>query len=130
MTAQQPQNTKEETVTKFFKLINDNQAEEAINQIFSDYLIQWISSDELLHLKQELIGLDSYVGAFKEYEYLATKLVSSRYAIDYYFGYYERQPILFVFKFYKPEDSWRVQNLSFTTDFDDFVQATDLTRTK
>lgn len=120
-------NQKEQIISEFFQLINQNKVEQAIEQIFSE-LIQWVSQDDIIQVKQQLSGLTGFLGQFKEYEFLGTKIISQKYTVDYFFAYYERQPVLFEMTFYQVETGWRVQNFNFKTDYDDIIQGIPLSR--
>ncbi len=43
---------------------------------------------------------------------------------------YDRQPLRFVFKYYRPADQWRLQDFRFTDSFDEDLEAAVLEQIK
>ena len=49
---------------------------------------------------------ESYMGEYYGYEKITTKKFSGSFVLYSYLVKYDRQPLRFIFKFYKPNDKW------------------------
>ena len=116
----QESSQRQEIIDIFFDLIARNEAEAAVEMIFSD-MGSWVPRDSILQVRQQLLSLNQYLGHFIGYEYLGDVKLSGRYVIDNYFCYYDRQPILYEFTFYRPDAKWRVQNINFQSEFESLI---------
>ena len=116
----QESSQRQKIVASFFDLLAKNEAEAAIEIIFSD-MSAWIPKESTVQMRQQISSLDEYLGDFIGYEHLGDIKVAKRYVLSNYFCYYERQPILYEFTFYRPDTTWRVQNLNFKTEFESLI---------
>ena len=57
---------------------------------------------------------ESYMGKYYGYEKITTKKFSESFVLYSYLIKYDRQPLRFIFKFYKPNDKWVL--LSYSLD--------------
>jgi hypothetical protein len=65
---------------------------------------------------------ESYMGKYYGYELITTKKFAESFMLYSYLVKYDRQPIRFIFKFYKPNDKWILYSYSLDDNFDDEIQ--------
>jgi hypothetical protein len=65
---------------------------------------------------------ESYIGKYYGYEIITTKKLSESFELHSYLVKYERQPIRFIFKFYKPNDKWVLYSYTLDDNLDDEIQ--------
>ncbi|MGB7784580.1 MAG: hypothetical protein WBL27_00635 [Salinimicrobium sp.] len=65
---------------------------------------------------------ESSMGEYYGYELITTKKFSESFVLYSYLVKYDRQPIRFIFKFYKPDDKWKLYSFSFDDNVDDEIQ--------
>ncbi len=73
-------------------------------------------------LKVKLKTAVEQCGKYYGYEPIMEKTSGTCMKIISFFVKYERQPIRLTFIFYKPNEKWQVQNLSFSADFDNELE--------
>lgn len=107
---------------KFFSYIEQGKTNEAIDFLYATN--KWIArnSDQVTNLKGELAKLKGLVGGYTFHELIAEERAGSRYADLIYLVGYERQPIRFEIKVYKPEGQWRFQGVSFDSHVTDDIE--------
>ena len=110
-------------VETFFASIKAGKVEEAVDIIYADN--PWISkdADAVQNLKTQLKGLDQMVGKYNGHEKVIEKVVAGRFAYLCYFVAYDRQPLSFIFEFYRPKDRWMTFSFSFNTDIDEEIES-------
>jgi hypothetical protein len=77
--------------------------------------------DEFENLRRELIGLTGIAGRYLGFDIVASETLSDRYHEVYVLAYFEKEPILFEFGFYRPADAWQVQRFKVKTDLGPFL---------
>lgn len=65
---------------------------------------------------------ESYMGKYYGYEIITIKKFSESFELYSYLVKYDRQPIRFIFKFYKPNDKWVLYSYSLDDSLDDEIQ--------
>ena len=65
---------------------------------------------------------ESYMGKYYGYEIITTKKFSESFVLYSYLIKYDRQPLRFIFKFYKPNDIWVLYSYSLDDNLDDEIQ--------
>lgn len=65
---------------------------------------------------------ESFVGKYHGYEVITTKRFSESFELYSYLVRYDRQPIRFIFKFYKPKDKWVLYAFSLDDSLDDEIE--------
>ena len=65
---------------------------------------------------------ESYMGEYYGYEIITTKKFSESFELYSYLVNYDRQPIRFIFKFYKPNDIWVLYSYALDDNLDDEIQ--------
>lgn len=65
---------------------------------------------------------ESYMGKYYGYEIITKKKFAESFELYSYLIKYDRQPIRFIFKFYKPNDKWVLYSYAFDDNLDDEIQ--------
>lgn len=107
---------------KFFVYIAQGKTSDAIDFLYGTN--QWVAknSDQVVNLKGELSKVSGLVGKYTFHELITEEKAGSRYAHLIYLVGYERQPIRFEIKVYKPGSQWRFQGVSFDTRVTDDIE--------
>ncbi len=77
--------------------------------------------DDFDNLRRELIGLTSIAGRYQGFDIVTSTTLSDRYHEIYVLAYFEKEPILFEFGFYRLADAWQVQRFKVRPDLDTFL---------
>ncbi|MGH1432176.1 MAG: hypothetical protein ACRBB6_16545 [Neptuniibacter sp.] len=106
----------------FFSYIKTGETEKAIDFLYNTN--RWVSknSDQVINLKSQLKSLDGLVGKYLFHELISEEKVGTHYAHLIYLVGYERQPLRFEIKVYKPGNTWRFQGVSFDADLTDDIE--------
>lgn len=117
------QNNYHQKIDRFFQIVKAGKPVDAVKFIYGDN--QWMgkNSDAVQQVIDRMASLDKLVGQFRNYELLQEKVVGNRYAYVSYLAAYDRQPLRFVFEYYRPEDEWRIFSFSFDDKLDDDIEA-------
>lgn len=107
---------------KFFSHIKVGETDAAINYLYDTN--EWISqnSDQVINLKNQLKSAKGLVGKYRFHELIREEKVGARYAHLVYLVGFERQPLRFEIRVYKPEEKWRFQGVSFDADLTDHIE--------
>ncbi|TDY14288.1 hypothetical protein [Meridianimaribacter flavus] len=65
---------------------------------------------------------ESYMGKYYGHELITTKKFAESFVLYSYLVKYDRQPIRFIFKFYKPNDDWVLYSYSLDDSLDNEIQ--------
>jgi len=98
---------------RFFGLVAQGKTNEAIDYVYGTN--QWVgkNSDQVANLKGELAKLSSLVGKYAFHELLVEEKAGTRYVHLVYLVGYDRQPLRFELRLYRPSSEWRFQGVSF-----------------
>jgi hypothetical protein len=124
------QTTTKEITDKFFAIYLKDPTK-AVDYGFSTN--KWLDrkQDEVANLKSKLKNLIDLCGDYYGYELLSEKTAGQNIKMVTYIVRYDREPIRFTFFFYKPKDTWRLNNFSYDEDMDkDLEEATKAYRLK
>ncbi len=128
------------TIVTFISLTNFGQSnpEEMINTFFKEYAKipskavediyltnPWTSriKDGIESMKNEVNKFTiDYVGKYYGYELITKKQFSESFILYSYMVKYDRQPIRFIFKLYKPNDKWTLFSLQIDANLDDEIE--------
>jgi len=81
------------------------------------------AKDAVEGLKSKLAVLTpDYVGDYYGAELITTKQLKDRLKVYVYMVKYERQPIRFIFKFYRANDKWMLYSFKFDDQLDDELE--------
>lgn len=112
------QTTTKEISDKFFQIYSKDPMA-AIDYAFSTN--KWFDrkEDAKTTLKNKLKTLIDVCGDYYGYEELDEKTAGTSSKIASFIIRYDREPVRFVIFFYKPKDTWQVNNLAFDEDIDE-----------
>ncbi len=117
------QNTPKEIAEKFFDDYVENGASVALDNLY--FTNKWInrSADAVANLKSKMEGLNlEFVGEYYGHELISEKQLGQSYALLAYLAKFDRQPIRYVFQFYKPKDRWVVYSFKYDSSIDDEIE--------
>lgn len=106
----------EAQIDQFFAQLGQGEYAEAIAKLYGGN--PWMESQEasLETLKTQFAALKDAVGEFHGHELLSEQWISDRYVYRWYLVRFDRSPVSFYFKFYKPADEWRFYSFEYKED--------------
>lgn len=108
-----------EIVDEFFKIYGSSEIDSSIDFLFSTNPWMERVTDSLENLKSQLRSLENMLGEYYGYNLMAEKALGNSLLGFSYIAKFDRQPIRFIFVFYKAQDKWKIQKLNFDMDLDD-----------
>lgn len=108
----------DDLIKKFFKEWEDN-PDIALDNLYSSNPFYTSIKEEGENLKTEAKANTVELGKYSGYELIAKKKTTESYVTYYYLVKYARQPLRFIFRFYKPTEKWVFQGFTFDDDIDD-----------
>ena len=118
------QATTKEITDKFFGLYATDPIK-AVEYGFSTNKWMDRKQDDVANLKSKLKDIVSLLGEYDGYELLSEKTAGQSTKMVTFIVRYDREPVRFTFLFYKPKDTWRLNNFSYDEDIDkDLEEAT------
>lgn len=108
-----------EIVDEFFKIYSSGEIDSSIDFIASTNPWMERATDSLENLKSQLRSLENMLGDYYGYNLMAEKTLGNSLIGISYIAKFDRQPIRFIFLFYKAQDKWRIQKINFDMDLDD-----------
>ena len=112
------QTTTKEITDKFFVLYAKDPLE-AVDYAFSTNKYWEKNPDGIRDLKNKLKNEIDICGEYLGFEMLSSKTAGKNIMMTSFILKYDRLPIRFIFFFYKPKDTWRVNSLLFDENIDD-----------
>lgn len=109
------QKTPDEIISSFFKTY-ENRPDDAVRSLIAS---KWIDENSIEQLISKLWDGVLLMGTYYGYDKISEKEISESYKIYYYLVKYERQPVRFIFNFYKPQSEWLVYSFSFDESFNE-----------
>ena len=103
---------------KFFELYATKPMD-AIDQLFADVKKNKQVNDDITAIKKNLKVTIDQDGQYYGYEPLTEKGVGNTIKLLSYIVKYDKQPVRFVFVFYKPKDAWKIYTFQFNTNLDE-----------
>lgn len=79
-------------------------------------------TDAVDNLKLKLRQATNRMGTYFGYEQIGEVSIGSSVMIQAFIVKYERQPLRFTLKYYKPNDKWIILNFSYDEDLDDDLE--------
>ena len=110
------------TTDRFFELLAGGKPIEAIDFIFSTNPFSARIADSVQAQKARFMGLESFIGKYLSHKKLLDVDMGDMYAYQLYIVAFERQPMSFKFKYYKPKDTWVTQSFVFGYDIDRIIE--------
>lgn len=112
------QNSTDELTSKFFKMYESN-TDEAFDFIFGTNKWMGENKDGTEKVKFQLREYANLMREYIGFEKLTEKSLGESLKVSVYLVKYERQPLRFIFKYYKGKEKWMLYNLKFDENIDD-----------
>ncbi|MBK7692320.1 MAG: hypothetical protein IPK62_05390 [Bacteroidetes bacterium] len=115
----QAQSSPEQIIDKFFQDLVTEKPEKALDNLYTH--LPWLANikGDVDKLKTQFITLQTYFGKYCGNAMIAKKDIANTFIIYSYLVKYERQPVRFTFKFYKPKDSYIVFSFSYDMNLEE-----------
>lgn len=114
----QPQNL----IDSFFKTY-EKDAGKAVKELYATNKWTERAKDDIEKIVGTVNGFtENYMGKYNGYEIITTKKFSESFILYSYLVKYDRQPLRFIFKFYKPSDKWVLYAYALDDSLDDEIQ--------
>jgi hypothetical protein len=117
VTTDQPK-TPAEFSKKFFEIYSTKPID-AIDYIFTNVKQTKEMKDDVVAIKKNLKMTTGVIGDYVGYELITEKNVGNSLKLMSYMVKYDRQPVRFVFIYYKPKDTWQLYTFQFDTNIND-----------
>lgn len=108
----QAQNTAESLTLQFFETYKEDPMK-ALDELFATNIWMSKNQDGIDNLKFKLKENAALIGNYIGYEEIEKTTVGNSLKTIFFIVKYERQPLRFVFRYYKPKDKWQIQNFYF-----------------
>lgn len=112
-----PSSETEKIIDDFFKTYKDKGHKDAITKLLTTN--KWITKEDADNVAKQLKELIIQVGQYYGYEKIGERYYGKSIIQYIYVVKYERQPLKFVFRFYRPNDKWQTQSFKYEVDFMD-----------
>lgn len=116
--AQAQQQTPADISKKFFE-IYAAKPNDAIDYIFSGMKLTKQVNEDITAIKKNLKMTIDQDGAYYGYELITEKNIGSTLKLMSYMAKYDKQPVRFIFIYYKPADKWKIYTFQFNTNLDE-----------
>jgi len=117
-TVKAQQQTPADISKKFFELYATKPMD-AIDLIFADVKKNKQINDDITAIKKNLKVTIDQDGDYYGYEPITEKSVGNTIKLLSYIVKYDKQPVRFIFIYYKPKDAWKIYTFQFNTNMDD-----------
>ena len=117
------QNTTVESLLNTFFEEYKKSPETAVENLYKNNVWTSRSTDDILNLIKQIASLnEDFVGKYCGYEFIQKKQLNNSLVVLSYMVKYERQPLRFNFKFYKPKDEFIFFSFKFDSNVDDELE--------
>jgi hypothetical protein len=103
---------------KFFEMYAAKPLD-AIDYLFSDVKKNKQVSDDITAIKKNLKMTIDQDGVNNGYELITEKNVGTNLKLQSYMVKYDKQPVRFIFIYYRPKDVWKIYTFQFNTNMDE-----------
>ena len=107
------QETPKEYTDTFFKIYSKGNINEAIDFLYEKNPWKERIQDGINNIKEKLSGLHSRLGNYYGEVKIGEKDLKNTFQVVHFIVKYERQPLRFEFKFYKPNETWSLYGFSY-----------------
>jgi hypothetical protein len=111
------QTSTKEITDKFFGIYSTDPVK-ALEYGFSTNKWAQRKQDDIESLKNKMKNIVSVLGEYFGYEQLSEKTAGNHVKMVTFIARYDREPLRFTFLFYKPKDTWRLNNFSYDEEID------------
>ncbi|WP_298313395.1 hypothetical protein [uncultured Aquimarina sp.] len=112
------QNSTDVLTAEFFKKYEQN-SDAAFDFIFGTNKWMVENKDGIDSVKFKIREYAALMGEYIGFERLSDKPLGESLKVSVYLIKYERQPLRFIFKYYKAKDTWMLYNFKFDESIDD-----------
>ena len=103
---------------KFFEIYAAKPMD-AIDYLFADVKKIKQVSDDITAIKKNLKMTIDQDGVNNGYELITEKSVGANLKLQSYMVKYDKQPVRFIFIYYRPKDVWKIYTFQFNTNMDE-----------
>lgn len=117
------QSSPDQIIDKFFQDLATEKPDKVLDNFYTH--MPWVSNIkvEIDKLKTNFATLQTYFGKYNGNALIVKKEIGNGALVIYsYLIKYERQPVRFTFKFYKPKDVWLSYSFSYDMSLDDELE--------
>jgi hypothetical protein len=107
------QQAPDQIIEKFFDDYQTNDPGAVLDSLYTHMPTADDIAEDIARLKSQFVGLKDVVGAYRGYELITEKSIADKFNVYSYLVRYERQPVRFVFVFYKPAERWGLFSFSY-----------------
>ena len=116
------QSSPQDMVDNFF-MTYEKDAGKAVRDLYKTNVWTERIKDDIDNIVNTVNGFTtSYMGAYYGHELITTKKLSDSFTLYSYIVKYDRQPVRFIFKFYKPNDKWVLYAFQLDDSIDDEIE--------
>ncbi|WP_320815196.1 hypothetical protein [Flavobacterium sp.] len=116
------QKSSKDLINDFFTTY-EKDAGKAVKDLYATNPWTERKKDDINQIISTVNGLsEDYIGKYYGYEIITTKKFSDSFILYSYLVKYERQPLRFTFKFYKPNDKWVLFSYALDDNLDDEIE--------
>lgn len=112
------QNSTDELTSRFFEKYKSN-TDEAFDFIFGTNKWMGENKDGTEKVKFQIREYANLMGEYIGFEKLTEQSLGESLRVSVYLVKYDRQPLRFIFKYYKGKEKWMLYNLKFDENIDD-----------
>lgn len=109
----------ENIVSNFFSLYKERGNEPAIDYLFSNNPVLYSKGESIHNLKLTITNIEKLLGKMIEYKIIKNLDIDNSLKIIITLVKYDRQPLRFLFVFYKPDKKWVTYRFEIDTSFPD-----------
>jgi hypothetical protein len=102
-------------ISTFFDKYEKKSSADALDFLFSSN--KYIKSEEISPLKKRIKQYQGLLGEYSGYELLIKQDVGKSIVVYSYIIKYDRQPLRFIFTFYKANNKWKIFNFMISDEF-------------
>lgn len=116
------QNSPQELIEKFFVTYKKDK-EKAVRDLYATNVWSDTNKEIVENGVKVVNGLNAAsVGNYYGYELIKAEKITNAYEEHFYLLKYDRQPIKFIFKLYKPDQKWRLHVFEISPDIKEKTQ--------
>ena len=116
------QSSPQSLINDFFETY-EKDAGKAVKDLYSTNIWTERIKDDIDKIIGTVNGFtESYMGKYYGYELITSKKFAESFILYSYLVKYDRQPLRFIFKFYKPNDKWVLYSYALDDSLDDEIQ--------
>lgn len=116
------QSSPQDLIDNFFETY-EKDAGKAVKELYATNPWTERIKDDIDNIISTVNGFtESFTGKYYGYELITTKKFAESFELYSYLVKYDRQPVRFIFKFYKPDDKWVLYAFSLDDKLDGEIQ--------